>query len=199
MASDSTTSIDETSLTIRGMVCTRCVDVVRRELEELGLEVTEVRLGHARIRGRLSADQLDAVKGVLERQGFALLADARIVLVERIKKLVEETLSRQDPGEPKEKFSDYLSSQLKTNYDALSALFSASEGLTLERYLIERRLDKVKELLVYTDLPLTEIAYQTGFSSVSHLSNQFKRLTGLSPSYFRTIRHEKQVIQQQTT
>ncbi|CCH57646.1 transcriptional regulator, AraC family (plasmid) [Fibrisoma limi BUZ 3] len=171
--------------------------MVRRELKGLGLTVTDVRLGHVRVREHLSIDQVESIKAVLEKQGFSLLTDVKVALVKRIKALIEQMLNRTYPGDQKSKFSDFLSAELNANYDSLSALFSTSEGQTLERYIIERRLDKVKELLVYTDLPLTEIAYQTGFSSVSHLSNQFKRLTGLSPSYFRTIRHEKQVLQQQ--
>ncbi|GAA4465162.1 hypothetical protein GCM10023189_45400 [Nibrella saemangeumensis] len=181
------------------MVCARCIEVVRRELERLGLDVTEVRLGQVQVRGHVSTDQMAQVKAALEKQGFSLVADAKATLVQRIKAFIEQTLNRNDLGEQKIKFSELLPAELHTNYDALSALFSASENQTLERYIIDRRLEKVKELLVYTDLPLHEIAYQTGFSSVAHLSNQFKRLTGLSPTYFRHIRHQKQTLQKATT
>ena len=189
---------NETPIAIRGMVCARCMDVVRQELERLGREVTQMRLGQVKIRGQVSVDELARIRAALEKQGFSLVLDAKITLVQRIKTLIEQTLNRDDLSERKIRFSDFLATELTMNYDTLSALFSASEGQTLERYLIERRLDKVKELLVYNDLPLSEIAHQTGFSSVPHLSNQFKRLTGLSPTYFRMVRREKLATQQQT-
>ncbi|MGF7218765.1 AraC-like DNA-binding protein [Spirosoma lacussanchae] len=191
-------TIHEAPLAIRGMVCTRCIQVVRQDLERLGFTVSEVRLGHVRLQGRLSPVQIELIRKTLEKEGFSLLTDAKVTLVHRMKALIEQTLDQHDSGEPRGRLSELIANEFHANYDALSALFSSSEGQTLERYVIERRLDKVKELLVYTDLPLTDIAYQTGFSSVSHLSNQFKRLTGLSPSYFRTIRQEKQAIQQHT-
>lgn len=189
---------NETPLAIRGMVCARCMDVVQQELEGLGWEVTQVRLGQVQVRGQIAPDERAQIQAVLEKQGFSLVADAKMTLLQRIKTLVEQSLNREDLTERKVKLSDFLASELRMNYDTLSALFSVSEGQTLERYVIERRLNKVKELLVYTVLPLSEIAHQTGFSSVPHLSNQFKRLTGLSPTYFRTVRREKQVLQQQT-
>lgn len=189
---------NETPLAIRGMVCARCMDVVRQELEDLGWEVTQMRLGQVQVRGQVSPDELTRIQAALEKQGFSLVSDAKVALVQRIKTLVEQTLNRDDLSERKIRFSDFLATELSMSYDTLSALFSASEGQTLERYMIERRLDKVKERLVYSDLSLSEIAYQTGYSSVPHLSNQFKRLTGLSPTFFRTVRRDKQALQQQT-
>lgn len=189
---------NETPLAIRGMVCARCVDVVRQELEGLGWEVTQVRLGQVQVRGQVSPDELARIQVALEKQGFSLVSDAKVTLVQRIKTLVEQTLNRDDLSERKIRFSDFLATEMSMSYDTLSALFSASEGQTLERYIIERRLDKVKERLVYSDLSLSEIAHQTGYSSVPHLSNQFKRMTGLSPTYFRAVRREKQALQQHT-
>lgn len=189
---------DETTLSIRGMVCARCTDVVRRELTTLGFAVTDIRLGQVRVSGPIPPVQMGQIERVLEKQGFSLLTDAKVAVVQRVKALIEQMLTRDDLGERRKKFSDLLAIALQTNYGALSALFSASEGQTIERYIIERRLDKVKELLVYTDLSLGDIAFQTGFSSVPHLSNQFKRITGLSPTHFRNIRRVKQALQQRT-
>ena len=189
---------NETPLAIRGMVCARCIDVVRQELEGLGRVVTQIRLGQVKVRGQVSPDELARIQAALVRQGFSLVSDAKVTLIQRIKTLIEQTLNHNDLSERKTRFSDFLATELTMSYDSLSALFSASEGQTLERYILERRLDKVKERLVYSDLSLSEIAHQAGYSSVPHLSNQFKRLTGLSPSYFRLVRREKQALQQQT-
>ncbi|GAB2575337.1 hypothetical protein GCM10027190_26360 [Spirosoma areae] len=180
------------------MVCARCIDVVRAEIEAQGLIVTDVRLGEVKVRGPVSAEQLKSVRSVLEHQGFSLLTDVKAATVQQVKEVVEKLLCQNDLGDRKIRFSELITQQIPMDYDALSALFSAQEGITLEKYIINRRLDKVRELLVYTDLPLADIAYQTGFSSAPHLSNQFKRLTGLSPAYFRTIRRKKLTLQQTT-
>lgn len=180
---------------VRGMVCARCIDVVRAEIAAQGLIITDIRLGAVSVHGPVSAEQLTNIRTVLEKQGFSLLMDAKTATVEAVKEVVEKLLSRPDLGERKIRFSELITQQIAMDYEALSALFSAQEGITLEKYIINRRLDKVRELLVYTDSPLADIAYQTGFSSAPHLSNQFKRLTGLSPAYFRSIRREKQTLQ----
>lgn len=182
-------------LRVRGMVCARCIDVVRAEIAVQGLIITDVRLGEVRVHGPVSAQQLTSVRSALEQQGFSLFTDAKTATVDAVKVVVEKLMSRTDLGDHKIRFSELITQQIPMDYEILSALFSAQEGITLEKYIINRRLDKVREFLVYTDLPLADIAYETGFSSAPHLSNQFKRLTGLSPAYFRSIRREKQTLQ----
>lgn len=197
MASE-TKATDGIRFRVRGMVCARCIDVVRAEIAAQGLTVTDIRLGEVRVQGPVSVEQMTSVRSALEQQGFSLLTDAKAETVQAVKEVVEKLLSRTDLGDQKIRFSELITQQIPMEYEALSALFSAQEGVTLEKYIINRRLDKVRELLVYTDLPLVDIAYQTGFSSAPHLSNQFKKLTGLSPAYFRMIRREKLTIQQTT-
>ncbi|CCH03601.1 transcriptional regulator, AraC family (plasmid) [Fibrella aestuarina BUZ 2] len=189
--------MNNTTLRIRDMVCGRCVDTVRTELTRLGYAVTEVGLGSATIAGELTETQLDTIRRVLEEQGFSLLTDRRAMLVNQVKTLIEQTLNREDLGETKWRFSDLIQQAFSLDYDTISSLFSQAEGITLEKYIISKRLDKVKEKLVYTDLTLADIAYQTGYSSVAHLSNQFKQQIGLTPSYFRKVRQEKLELQQQ--
>jgi len=177
------------------MVCDRCIDVVRAVIEAQGLPVTAVRLGEVSVSGPVSAKQLSGVQSAMEQHGFSILTDVKATTIQAIKEVVEKLLNRNDLGDHKIRFSELINQQIPGDYETLSALFSAHEGITLEKYIINRRLDKVRELLVYTDLPLVDIAFQTGFSSAPHLSNQFKRLTGLSPAYFRSIRRDKQALQ----
>ncbi|MCY7359057.1 MAG: helix-turn-helix transcriptional regulator [Rudanella sp.] len=191
-----TNSNDVVSLRIRGMVCARCIDVVRDIVQEQNLVILDIRLGQVHIQGLVAPESLDCVRLALAQQGFALLTDTKATIVQRTKTVVEQILNRDDLGDHKIRYSDAIVQQIPMDYPTLSALFSAQEGITLEKYIINRRLDKVRELLVYTDQPLTDIAYRTGFSSASHLSNQFKRLTGLTPSYFRQVRQQKQALQQ---
>lgn len=188
--------IDQTTtLRIRGMVCARCIDAVQAVFEQLDLPVIAISLGYVRVQGSISPEQETVLQSALETQGFSVLSDPKDALVQRIKEAVEDVVSRDDLGEETTRYSEQLVQRVGMSYDALSALFSAQEGTTLEKYIICRRLDRTKELLVYTDLTLADIAYRTGFSSAPHLSNQFKRLTGFSPSHFRDIRREKQQLQ----
>lgn len=186
---------DQTTVRIRGMVCARCVEAVKSVVEQLGFSVLSISLGHVVVKGTFSPEQETLLHQALDAQGFSVLTDPKTVVLQRIKDAVEDLLSRDDLSEPAARYSDQLAQRVGMSYDVLSALFSAQEGTTLEKYIISRRLDKTKELLVYTDLTLAEIAYRTGFSSAPHLSNQFKKLTGLSPSYYRDIRRDKLQLQ----
>ncbi len=189
-----TNTNDVVSLRIRGMVCARCIDVVRDIVQAQHLAILDIRLGQVHIQGPVAPESLDRVRSALTRQGFSLLTDTKAAIVQQTKTVVEQILNRDDLGDHKIRFSDAIVQQIPMDYPALSALFSAQEGITLEKYIISQRLDKVRELLVYTDQSLTDMAYRTGFSSASHLSNQFKSLTGLSPSYYRNIRRDKQTM-----
>lgn len=179
---------------IRGMVCDRCIDVVRAELSRLNFELRAVSLGQVTISGPLNENDLNRIDQALTSQGFSLIRDHKQTTHQRAKTFLDAYFEQADLSGSRTRLSVQLQQALGLDYDTISSHFAKAEGMTVEKYFINRRLDKVRELLVYTDQPLTDIAYHTGFSSASHLSNQFKTLTGLSPSYYRGIRRDKQTL-----
>jgi AraC-like DNA-binding protein len=187
-------------LRIRGMVCARCNDVVRNELIQAGFDVLDVQLGQVTLRDPITSNDLDRIQTILLKQGFSLLEDQPKVSVhQRAKTFVDAYFAQAaDLSESKLRLSAQIQNALGLDYDTISGQFTKTEGITLERYIIGRRIDKVKEWLVYSDETLTEIAHRTGYSSVQHLSNQFRQQTGLTPSYFRQVRQQKQAVQQGT-
>jgi len=189
---------EETTLRIRGMVCDRCVKVVRRDLEALGIPVRRTRLGLVTVGGDLSTEQLTLVRSVLESEGFSLLNDKKAALLQGVKDFIKSLIESGELAERSLRLSDRLAERFGVEYPTLSALFSSTEGITLEKHAILQRLDKVRELLVYTDQPVADIAYRTGFSTVQHLTNHFKRETGLTPAFFRRIRRQKERLQHAT-
>ena len=175
-------------LYIKNMVCDRCKMVVDATLRRIGLHPTDVDLGEV----ELSEDDLPTAKRErlvteLEAVGFELLDDKRSRTVEKIKTVITELIQQKD-GRLTSTLSHYLQQQLRQDYSALSHLFSEVEGITIEQYYIRQRIEKVKELLAYDELTLTEIAYRLQYSSVGYLSNQFKKVTGLTPSHFKRLR-----------
>ena len=173
-------------LAIKNMVCDRCIKVVRDELEALGLTVEQIELGSAEIEGELLPEQEKTVKARLQVNGFELLEDLRLVLVEHIKKLIIDEVQHLKGKKPESmNFSDYLSQKCGYEYSHLSHLFSAETGQTIERYVINQKTEKVKEWLSYGELTLTEIAWRLGYSSAAHLGNQFKKMTGQTPGQFK--------------
>ncbi len=178
-------------LYIKNMVCNRCNIVVTDILAKLGLNGAAVSLGEVDLGDiTISPAQTETLQKQLEELGFELINDKKSRLIETIKKRVIE-LVRQLDGQDHIKLSDYLTKHIAYEYNYLSSLFSSVEGITLERYFILQKIEKVKELLVYDELSLTEISFQTGYSSLSHLSNQFKSVTGLSPSHFKGLKNSK--------
>src|SRR5690606_8195998 len=175
---------------IKNMVCNRCILVVRQEVEKLGFHVQAIKLGEVTLLGKPDSEQRAKIAGVLEPLGFELIDDKKSQLIERIKTIVIAWVREQD-GERTVNLSDILTDQLHHDYNYLSNLFSEVEGITIEKYHIAQKIERVKELLVYDELSLSEIAYQLGYSSVAYLSNQFKKVTGLSPSHFKKIKEEK--------
>lgn len=174
-------------LYIKNMVCIRCKMVVKQELENLGLHYINVELGEADVIEDLSPIQKEQFKSCLLKFGLELLDDKKSILIEKIKKVIVELIHYTD--EPlKVNFSDYLGEKLNHNYTYLANLFSEVEGITIEHYIIVNKIEKVKELLVYDELSLTEISYKLHYSSVAHLSNQFKKITGLTPSFFKKVK-----------
>lgn len=185
-------------LRVRGMVCDRCIEVVRNELSRHDFDVLGVQLGHLTLRGPLSSDALAKVKTILTNQGFSLLEDQKMTVHQRVRTFIDHYFTQTDLSEDKTRLSIQLQDSLGLDYDTISSQFTKAEGMNLEKYIIHRRIDKVKEWLVYSDQTLTEIAYRTGYSSVQHLSSQFRQQTGLTPSYFRQIRQQKQAVQQES-
>ena len=170
------------------MVCNRCIRVVREELEKLGLQVQRVELGEVDLANGKGID-LRRIQLVLENNGFELIEDKRVRIIERIKLSILKLVQHDHRTSPlKLNHSDYLSRELGHDYHSLSTLFSSVENITIEQYIILQKIERVKELLKYGELTLSEIAYKMGYSSVQHLSNQFKKVTGMTPSYFKDLK-----------
>ena len=172
------------------MVCIRCKMVVKEELKRLGLHYVSVELGEVEIMEEISTEQQDQFKVALLRSGLELMDDKKSVLIQKIKNVIVELVHYSE--EPLAvNFSDYLSQKLNHNYTYLANLFSEVQGTTIEQFIIAHKIERVKELLVYNELTLTEIAYRMHYSSVAHLSAQFKKVTGLTPSHFKQLRDKR--------
>lgn len=179
------------TLFVKNMVCNRCILVVESELRRMGFDIKSVSLGEVHLNQELSEDQKNQISESLNSFGFELINDKKSRLIEQIKTLIIDLIHHADNEKLHVNLSDYLSEKLNHEYSYLSNLFSKIEGITLERYFILQKVERVKELLVYDELTLGEIAFQMNYSSAAHLSNQFKKVTGLSPSHFRQIRIDK--------
>ncbi len=178
-------------LHIKNMVCDRCIKSVREELEKLGSTIKEITLGRVILQKPADAAQLQKISRVLQEEGFELLDDKRTQLVETIKNLVIEAVHYGDLSEQKENFSRYIARGLHRDYNYLSNLFSEVENTTIEQFIIHQKIEKVKELLVYDELSLSEIAFRMGYSSTAHLSGQFKKITGFTPSQFKQLKEHR--------
>jgi AraC-like DNA-binding protein len=177
-------------LYIKNMVCIRCKIVVKTELEKLGLHHTRIELGEAEIMEDLTPARLLLLNKALRKTGLELMDDKKSILVEKIKALIIELVHYTD--QPiKINLSDYLSEKLNHNYSYLSNFFSEVKGTTIEQFYLSHKIEKVKELLVYDELSLTEIAFKMHYSSVAHLSTQFKKMTGLTPSHFKQLKYKR--------
>ena len=167
--------------------------VVKAELTKLGLHYTTVELGEANILEKITPDQLEQFKVALLRSGLEVMDDKRSVLIEKIKNIIVELVHYSE--EPLTiKFSVYLSQKLNHDYTYLANLFSEVQGTMIEQFLIAHKIERVKELLVYDKLNLTEIAYNMHYSSVAHLSAQFKKVTGLTPSHFKKLKDKRRSL-----
>jgi YesN/AraC family two-component response regulator len=163
---------------------------VKSELEKFGLHHTRVELGETEIMEDLSGEQLDSLNTSLKKIGLELLYDKKYIMVEKIKTIIIE-LVHFNEDQIKTNLSDYLCEKLNHNYTYLSNLFSEIKGTSIENFYLSNKIEKVKELLIYEQLNLTEIAYKLHYSSVAHLSNQFKKMTGLTPSHFKKLKNNR--------
>lgn len=166
------------------MVCDRCKMVVRSKLEQFGCEVLSVTLGEAEVKGEIPAENREKISDRFREIGFELIENKHDRLIERVKTLLIE-LVHHTGEEPKINVSGYLMQHIPLGYNYLSNLFSESEGVTIEKFLILQKTERVKELLTYGELSLSEIAGRMGYSSVAYLSAQFKKVTGQTPSQFK--------------
>lgn len=172
------------------MVCIRCKMVVKSELEKLGLHYLSVELGEAEIVEDPSAEQLNLLDIALKKSGLELMENKKSILVEKIKTIIIELVHYND-DQIKINLSVYLSEKLNFNYTYLANLFSEVKGITIEQFYLAHKIEKVKELLIYDELNLTEIAWKMHYSSVAHLSNQFKKMTGLTPTHFKNLKNKR--------
>jgi AraC-like DNA-binding protein len=175
---------------IKYMVSLRCKMIVQAELDKLGLHYRKVELGEVVITETLSIEQRSLLDQGLRRFGLELMLDKRAILIEKIKSAIIEMVHYAE--EPiKINFSNHLAEKLDLNYTYLSGLFSEVTGTTIENYIITNKIERAKELLIYDELSLTEISYLLNYSSVAHLSNQFKKVTGLTPTFFKAMKHKR--------
>jgi AraC-like DNA-binding protein len=177
-------------LYVKNMVCNRCIKSVAGILKSLDISHESILLGEVHLLEDISTEQRDALAKALEAEGFELIDDKKTRAIEQIKRLIIQRVN-SELDEATDNLSGYLSSHMHLDYPYLSTLFSGVEGTTIEKYYIAQKIEKAKELLVYGELSLSEIAYKLGYSSVQHLSNQFKKVTGLTPSHFKQVGAEK--------
>jgi AraC-like DNA-binding protein len=164
--------------------------VVKAELKKLGLHYTAINLGEVEIMETLTKAQREKLSNSLIKSGLVLLDDKKVMLIEKIKGVIVEMVHYADEL-PKTNFSEYLSKQLNYDYTYMANLFSEIEGATIEHYILIHKIEKVKELIIYDELNLTEIAHKLHYSSVAHLSRQFKNITGLTPTFFKSLKDNK--------
>lgn len=169
------------------MVSNRCKLAVKRDLKKLGLHFVIVDLGEVELMETISKEQREQIRIALLKSGLELIDDKRAVLIEKIKNAIIEMVHHSEEA-IKINFSNYLSEKLKHDYTYMSNLFSEVQGTTIEQFIIAHKIERIKELIIYDELNITEIAWKLNYSSVAHLSNQFKKVTGLSPSHFKQLK-----------
>ncbi|MDI1255976.1 MAG: helix-turn-helix domain-containing protein [Flavobacterium sp.] len=177
-------------LYIKNMVCSRCKMVVKTVFESIGITPITVELGEIELKNEIQENQKQELLKRLRLIGFDLIDDKKSKTIDRIKTLIIDLVQHKS-NDLKNNLSDYIAQELHQDYNTLSNLFSEVENTTIEKYFINQRIEKVKELIIYDELSLSEIAYSLNYSSVSHLSNQFKKVTGFSPTYFKNLKSLK--------
>lgn len=180
------------TLHIKNMVCNRCIKVVKEEIEKLNYGIEQIELGEVVITSDKEKFSREKIKKALEENGFELIDSRNANIIERIKILIINLIHHQSvEGLPDINLSKEIVNETGLSYQYVSSLFSSTEGITIEKFIINQKIEKVKELLVYNELTLSEIAYNLGYSSVQHLSNQFKKISGLTPTYFKRLKEKK--------
>jgi AraC-like DNA-binding protein len=177
-------------LFVKNMVSIRCKNVVKYELDNMGIHYCWVDLGQVELKDDITIKQRNQLKAALLKQGLELMDDRKAILIEKIKNVIVEMVHYADEM-PKVKNPVYISDKLNYDYTYLSTLFSEVTGITIEQYIIAHKIERVKELLLYDELSLTQIACKLGYSSAAHLSNQFKKITGLTPGFFKNMKNKR--------
>lgn len=177
-------------LYVKYMVSLRCKIVVKQELQKMGIHCVKIDLGTIEISENLSDSQIQNLERNLKKYGLHLLDDKRNILIEKIKVVIIEMIHYSDEL-PTVNYSDYISEKLGYDYTYLANTFSEVKGTTIQQFIINHKIERAKELLLYEDLSLTEISYKLHYSSVAHLSSQFKKITGLTPSFFKNMKTKK--------
>jgi AraC-like DNA-binding protein len=172
------------------MVSSRCKMIVKEELKKLGLHFILVDLGVVDIMENLSNEQRELLRAALLTDGLELMDDKRAILIEKIKNVIIEMVHYDDEM-PKVNFSHFLAEKLDYDYTYLANLFSEIQGTTIEQFIISHKIERIKELIIYDEMNITEIAFKMNYSSVAHLSSQFKKVTGLSPSHFKGLKDKR--------
>lgn len=175
---------------IKNMVCNRCKLAVTDTFEQAGIKPVKVELGEVILDHSLTEDRLATIEAKLQELGFEIINDKKATAIERVKILILDLIHHRQ-GRLQTNLSDYLSEQLHTDYNSLSKLFSEVENTTIEQFVIAQKVEKIKELIMYDELSLSEIADKMNYSSLAHLSNQFKKATGLTPSYYKQLKTNK--------
>ena len=175
------------------MVSNRCKMLVKDELVKLGLAFSTIDLGQVTLKNPLSILQRESLQLALLQSGLELMEDKKAILIEQIKNAIVSLVHYSDDL-PKMNLSDYLSKKLNYDYTYLSNLFSETEGTTIEHFLLIHKIERVKELIIYDELNLTQIAWKMHYSSIAHLSHQFKKITGLTPSFFKSLKEKKREV-----
>ncbi|MBK6814264.1 MAG: helix-turn-helix transcriptional regulator [Saprospiraceae bacterium] len=178
------------NLYIKFMVSLRCKMIVQDDLKAIGIHLFKVDLGKVEILEEITSKQIELLRSKLLQQGLELLDDKKSILIDKIKNVIIEMIHYMDDL-PTENYSDYISNKLNYDYTYLSNIFSEVKGITIQQFIIIHKIERVKELLLYDELNLTEISYKLNYSSVAHLSNQFKKVTGLSPTFFKNLKQKR--------
>ena len=179
-------------LYIKYMVSIRCKMIVKAEMEKLGLQHGNIDLGEIDVKGNITPEQHDQLKKALLNSGLELMDDKKSMLIEKIKNVIIEMVHYSEEM-PKIKNSDYIGEKLHHDYTYLANLFSEVTGTTIEHFIIAHKVERIKELLLYDEMNITEISYKLNYSSVAHLSNQFKKITGLTPTFYKQLKHKKRI------
>ena len=177
---------------IKYMVSLRCKIIVKEELKKLGLHFMVVDLGEVDVMEDITSEERELLRDGLRNYGLELIDDKKAVLIEKIKNVIIEMVHYSDES-PKINYSDYISEKLNLDYTYLSNMFSEVKGITIQQFIIFHKIERVKELLLYDEMNLSEISYKLNYSSVAHLSNQFKKITGLSPSGFKQLKDKRRI------
>jgi AraC-like DNA-binding protein len=172
------------------MVSKRCKMVVQAAFKKLGLQYASIKLGEVKLLERMTSHQRDQLKTILLESKLVLIDNKKAILIEKIKAVIVEMVHYSEDL-PKTNFSDYLTKKLGNNYTYLANIFSETQGITIEHFIILHKIERAKELIIYDELNITEIAYKLHYSNVAHLSSQFKKTTGLTPSYFKAQKNNK--------